>query len=299
MARRSQLSSSKEYCRMILMTNNQWKYDHNNEKWARLGMDCSADVRSAGLVRAYQQICPDILAVQESSHLMERLIMQSLFEYATPQGERISYKLVTGGDTPIYYRDDKFFPIETGYYLYPEAVPGYEGSFNNARTKSYTFGVFEELSTGKRVIVVSTHLWWKSGNPERFNYQPHSNIARVYQISLAIQKAEELIAKYACPAFIMGDFNAGIDSACMNEVAKLGWTEAHDLCTGERDETKGHHFCVPDGFERGEPGVYHDALDHIIVKNGSAVAIQSYKRLNDAWFDCVSDHYPLYVDIEI
>ena len=67
---------------MILMTNNQWKYDHNNEKWARLGMDCSADVRSAGLVRAYQQICPDILAVQESSHLMERLIMQSLFEYA-------------------------------------------------------------------------------------------------------------------------------------------------------------------------------------------------------------------------
>ena len=66
---------------MILMTNNQWKYDHNNEKWARLGMDCSADVRSAGLVRAYQQICPDILAVQESSHLMERLIMQSLFEY--------------------------------------------------------------------------------------------------------------------------------------------------------------------------------------------------------------------------
>ena len=82
MARRSQLSSSKEYCRMILMTNNQWKYDHNNEKWARLGMDCSADVRSAGLVRAYQQICPDILAVQESSHLMERLIMQSLFEYA-------------------------------------------------------------------------------------------------------------------------------------------------------------------------------------------------------------------------
>ena len=111
--------------------------------------------------------------------------------------------------------------------------------------------------------------------------------------------AEELIAKYACPAFIMGDFNAGIDSACMNEVAKLGWTEAHDLCTGERDETKGHHFCAPDGFERGEPGVYHDALDHIILKNGSAVAIQSYKRLNDAWFDCVSDHYPLYVDIEI
>ena len=43
MARRSQLSNSKEYCRMILMTNNQWKYDHNNEKWARLDMDCSAD----------------------------------------------------------------------------------------------------------------------------------------------------------------------------------------------------------------------------------------------------------------
>ena len=237
--------------------------------------------------------------MQESSHLMARLIMQSLFEYATPQGERVHYKLITGGDTPIYYRDDKFFPIETGYFLYPEAVPGYEGSFNNKRTKSYAFGVFEELAAGKRLIVMSTHLWWKSGNPERFNYQPHSDLARVYQISLAIQKAEELISKYACPAFIMGDFNAGIDSACMNEVVRLGWAEAHDLYTGERDETKGHHFCNPDGFDRGEPGLYHDALDHIIVKNAPGAAIRCYKRLNDAWFDCISDHYPLYADVEI
>ena len=37
MARRSQFSSSKEYCRMILMTNNQWKYDHNNEKMGAAG----------------------------------------------------------------------------------------------------------------------------------------------------------------------------------------------------------------------------------------------------------------------
>ena len=80
--------------------------------------------------------------------------------------------------TPIYYRDDKFFPIETGYYLYPEAVPGYEGSFNNARTKSYTFGVFDELSTVKRVIVVSTHLWWKSGNPSGWKYQRPTAIAQ-------------------------------------------------------------------------------------------------------------------------
>lgn len=53
----------KEDCRMLLMTSNQWKYDDNNEKWARLGKDCSAAARSAGLIRAYQQICPDILAV--------------------------------------------------------------------------------------------------------------------------------------------------------------------------------------------------------------------------------------------
>ena len=43
----------------------------------------------------------------------------------------------------------------------------------------------------------------------------------------------------------------------------------------------------------------HDALDHIIVKNAPGAAIRCYKRLNDAWFDCISDHYPLYADVEI
>lgn len=284
---------------MIIMTNNQWKYDNNSEAWQTMGMDCSAKTRSLGLLKAYKSILPDIIGVQESSHLMEKFLMQEMYEFRNESGEKVEYRLVTGGDTPIYYRSDKYFAVETGYCQHPEQLPGKDGIFNNRKTKSYTYGVFEELATEKKLLVVSTHLWWKSSNPERFNYQPHSSEARAYQIAIVLNKAKELMEKYHCPAFVLGDFNAGLDSLCMDKVKRLGWMEARDICSGEKDATKGHHLCNPTGFRRDPLGRYEEALDHIVVPQETDVKVHSYKRMNDEWFDCISDHYPLYIDVQI
>lgn len=284
---------------MVIMTNNQWKCDENNDDWRAIGMDCSAQSRSVGLLKAYKGILPDIIGIQESSSLMEKLLMQQLFAFTSENGENVEYRLITGGDTPIYYRSDKYFVVESGYCQHPEHLPGAEGIFNNKRTKSYTYGIFDELATGKKVLVISTHLWWKSSNPERFNYQPHSSEARAYQITLVLEKAKELMEKYNCPGFVLGDFNAGLGSICMDKVYHMGWIEARDICTGEKNDTKGHHLCNPSGFRRDPLGKYEEALDHIVVPKDTDVKIRSYKRLDDGWFDCISDHYPLYIDVEI
>ena len=217
----------------------------------------------------------------------------------TAGGETARYDFVSGGDTPLFYRIDRLKLLETGFFRYEESIPGLEGSFNNSETKSYAFGVFEDRSDGKRIAVMSTHLWWKSSDPASPEYQKDSNKARAYQIRLASARMDEIMAEYACPGILLGDLNASMTSLCLDAAREEGWREVHDLAIGEKDETKGHHPCNGAGFSRGDPGVFADAIDHILVKNAGEMKINSFKRLRDEWFDPISDHYPLYADITL
>lgn len=284
---------------MILMSNNQWKCDKNCDAWLKMGEDCSAEVRVQGLVRAYKQIMPDVLGLQEVSMHMADLMMAQLSCVDLGEGQTAKYAYVSGGDTPIVYRYDKLKLLESGFFLYSEQIDGFEGSFNNHESKSYCFGVFEDRTTKKRFALMSTHLWWKSSNPEAKNYQAHSNEARAYQIGLASAKMDEVIAKYNCPCVLMGDFNASINSLCLDRARAEGWTEVYDLSVGDRDETRGHHPCSPAGFGRGDAGLFRQAIDHIMIKNGEGTTVNYFRRLTPEWFDKISDHYPLYIDLSL
>ena len=289
----------KEGRTMILMSNNQWKCDHNNDTWRAMGEDCSAECRSIGLARAYQEIVPDILGLQEVSMRMTDLVLAQLRSFETEAGEKVHYDLITGGDTPILYRDDKLLLIESGFFRYSEEFPGHEGCYNNDGTKSYAWGVFEEKATGKKIALMSTHLWWKSNDPSVWHYQPYSDEAREYQMRIAAARMEEIMEKYGCPGVIMGDLNAVMNSLCLKAAYELGWKEAHDVTEGECDQTRGHHPCGPEGFVRNEPGTFDQAIDHILIRNAEGMKVRSYLRLTHEWYDKVSDHYPVYIDVEL
>lgn len=279
---------------MLILSNNQWKCDDNCPAWAQKGEDCSAETRVKGLVRAYQQIAPDVLGIQEASVRMNTLLMEQMSRFEK-DGQTLRYELITGGDTPLLYRQDKLLLIESGFFRYSEEVPGLEGSFNNHETKSYAFGVFKERATGRRFAVMTTHLWWKSSKLGAANYQAHSAEARAYQIRLALTRLEEVTAKYACPGVLMGDLNAAMGSQCLNTAGEMGWVDAHELATGRRSDTRGHHPCGPGGYSRAEAGTFEQAIDHILVRKDSGLVIGDYLRLEDEWFDAISDHYPLYI----
>lgn len=281
---------------MIIMSNNLWNRDTNSDAWAAKGEDCSADCRVEGLVKAYTAVMPDILGFEEMSRHMEMLVMQRMRRAVLPDGTEVRYEIVTGGYTPILFRNDKLRLLESGHRVFPAECVPFEGRFNDSFSKGYTFGVFEERESGKRMIVFVTHLWWKSSDPASRNYQKGSAEARAYQIMLASEKADSLISEYSCPAVLMGDFNDVLGSPCLEAVRNAGWLETHSLCTGERCDYRGYHYCFPDGWRHDPPGAYANAIDHILIKNPGQTGIWRFCRFMEPFFDRLSDHFPVYIE---
>ena len=282
---------------MRVMTSNQWKCDVNYPAWKARGEDSSSEGRAGGLIRAYQMVLPDVIGLQEVSTHMTDLMMPRMRSFQTADGITVHYDIVTGGDTPLLYRDDRLELKASGFFRYDESVPGYDGCFNNSGTKSYTWGVFRDRNTGRRIAIMSTHLWWMSSDPISPEYQAYSDEARAYQIGLAIARMEQVSEKYGCPSLIVGDFNATIDSPCFVMIRQHGWIEAYDCTQGERDETSGYHMCNADGYAEAEPGSFAEAIDHVILRKDCHLTVTEYKRVMEPWFNPISDHYPLYIGI--
>lgn len=275
---------------MLILSNNVWKCDENLPKWAERGLDCSAAARVPGLIHAYREVGADVMALQEVSRTMEALLLNAL--------RPLGYELVTGGDTPLFYRADRLKLLESGFLRFPEEVPGLEGSFNNGETKSCAWGVFETRDETKcRFAMMSVHLWWMT--EER---QPGSDAAREWQFRLAATRLGEAMARHKCLGVIAGDFNARIGSPCLKAAADDGWTDVHDIAV-EADESKGTHPCNPDGFAPLDLTAHFPlAIDHMLVKGSppsSRPAIPFFRRLTDDWFNPLSDHYPLWCEIEL
>jgi hypothetical protein len=55
--------------------------------------------------------------------------------------------------TAIFYRPEVFEVVDSDYILYPETMEGYEGSFNDVRSKSLNLAVLRVKETGKLLIV--------------------------------------------------------------------------------------------------------------------------------------------------
>ena len=285
--------------KMIIMSNNLWNRDTNSDAWAARGEDCSADCRAEGLFRAYTAVMPDILGFQEMSRRMEMLILQRMRRVCLPDGTEAKYEIVTGGFVPILFRHDKLRLLESGHLLYPREFAPYPGSFNDSDSKGYTYGVFEERGSGKKIVVFTTHLWWKSDDPTNGSYQEGSAQARASQILTANEKADALTAKYRCPAVLMGDMNDMLGSPALNAAKNAGWQETHALCTGERCDTRGYHYCFPDGWRHDPPGEYEKAIDHILIKNPKDTEIRRFCRFTEPFFEPLSDHFPVYIEIAL
>lgn len=274
-----------------IMSNNLWYCDHNLPAWAAKGLDCSAAVRSAGFSKVYSLLQPDVIGLQECSALMADELMQRFQELHMP------YVLVWGHDTPLLYRKDVFDLVDMAYRMYPEEFPGHAGSFNNGRTKSYLACVLRCKSNGRLLIVATTHLWWKSSNPDSPRYQPHSAEARAYQLGLLMDEMDALHQQYGCSAIMLGDFNAGYESLTVQSALRRGWLHAHDTAVGHADDGNGHHPCDDKGFMPYEPRPFRFSLDQIMHRNAPEDFIRRFDRYSEDSYMPLSDHLPVWVDV--
>ena len=284
---------------MLILSNNLWNCDFNTASWASRGEDCSADARVADLAKAYITVLPDIIGYQEMSRHMESILFPRMHCIKLADGTEAKYEMITGGYTPLFYRHDKYRQLESGHFIFPLAFPPYDGTFNDADSKGYTYGVFEDRADGKQIIVFTAHLWWMSSDETNKNYQAGSAEARAAQIKMISEKADDLIAKYNCPVILMGDLNDMLRSPCLDAAFAAGFRETHALCVGARDDRRGYHYCYPDTWRHDPDGVYEDAIDHILIKNEGKAVVKEFHRFMEPYFEKLSDHFPVYVEVEL
>ena len=282
-----------------LMTHNVWSCDNNSQQWAEKGNDCSAAARAPGILRVYRETLPDVIGGQEFTPLMSDLIKEGLSEINK------NYTLIWGRYTPIIYRSDILELVESEFGTFSEDVPGFVGSFNNERSKSWNLAVFRLKDSGKLFIFVTVHLWWKKSPTDAESsdseiYQVGSDEAREYQIGAVVDKIEEYRKKYGCPAVLLGDMNTGYNSAAMERVRACGFSHAHDIATEFSEEAVGYHYCFRSGYETE----YYDrpfetAIDHIYVIGDKAVAVKRFERYSPDYYFPISDHSAAYIDVQI
>ena len=275
-----------------IMSNNQWWSDGNKPAWKAAGLDSSADARVPGFLRMFKDTDPDIVGLQECSMYMTNLHMQSFTD------EKIPYALLWGHDTPILYKTTKFELVDSAYLVYPKEVPGLEGEFNNLNTKSYCIAVLRSKEDGKMIIFGTTHLWYMSSNPTSKYYQLGSDEARVYQLGLMMDKAEEFMKKYDCPVVLVGDMNALGDSPCVQNAYARGYSDARDIAKEYADDGHGMHKCDAEGYGPYVPADPIKALDRVFVKNAPEGFVRRFERFNEEYYMPLSDHLPVYIDVE-
>ncbi|MBR6708678.1 MAG: endonuclease/exonuclease/phosphatase family protein [Clostridia bacterium] len=276
-----------------LMSHNQWKCDKNLPAWESQGLDCSAKARTRGFARVFRDVMPDVVGCQEVSALMADNLIRFL------QEDGLRYALLWGRDTPILYRQDKLELIDSDFALYPEECPGFEGSFNNSMTKSRCHAVFRVKENGKCFIFTTTHLWWKSSNPESANYQPGSTEARVYQLGLAIEEIDAFQKKYNCPAILVGDLNASYNTKIIARAFEGGFVHAHDVAVEFADDAQGYHSCGADGYGPYRTGGFPAAIDHILVRGADDGFVRRFERFSPEYYLPLSDHSPVFIDAEL
>lgn len=278
-----------------LMTHNVWNRDENLPAWVENGEDCSAAARVGGLVQVYLDTRPDIIGGQEVSCLMADLLK----EHCHSAG--MEYTLIWGRFTPILYRADKLELLDSAFGTYPETIEGYEGSFNDVKSKAWNLGVFREKATGKVFIFATTHLWWKKeGSCElgRF-YQPNSDAARAYQVELLTENIQKYREQYHCPVVLVGDLNTGYCTKAVEKILSKGYRHAKHIATDYAEERVGYHTCTNTGYEKTYWDVpFEEAIDHIYLLDEPEGAVKRFERYSPEYYLPISDHSPAYIDVE-
>ena len=281
-----------------IATHNVWNNIDNTPEWEKIGEDCSAVARAPGHVRVYQDTKPDIIGWQESRDIMLDSVLSSCADAG------INYTAIWGRFTPILYRADKLELIESRFITYPEEIEGFEGIFNDMRSKSANIAVFRIKENGHIFVFTTTHLWWKRNDEQTKkndprSYQIGSDEAREKQMKMLIGAVNAYRDKYSCPSIIVGDLNTAYNSKAVKFALANGYSHAHDIATDFSDDEAGYHYCFPWGFKREySKGGFAYAIDHILVSGTKDGAVKRFERYSPEYYYTVSDHSMAFIDID-
>lgn len=191
--------------------------------------------------------------------------------------------------TPLFYNTKTTRLLKSEYYWYADQADASICGDNDRSSKSMTWGVFEDIATGQKYIVASTHLCTQVEE------------VRVKQAKAAVAVIDALIEEYDCPAFIGGDFNSAFESAPYNEFVSGGYADTRFNAEITTDLGTRHGYPVFDqtlGLMRPSTD-YGGSIDFIMAKNTSNTTINLFGVIADECSLSASDHLPLFIDFTI
>ena len=222
--------------------------------------------RKNDIVSLINAVNPHILCLQEMSiDYYGALKSETSLKFISP----ISYFL-SSTMTVLMYDPDRLNLIEYGTTAYRYST--------NPRLRSYTWGYFEDKKTKKCFLALNTHL----------NLYEQATAYPILQATELIEFCKHKEEQYKCPVFISGDFNT------MQSEEKQGGYAVYDYITLFYDDSKIASLSKSYGAAQGLSAPVNDYIFY-----SAELDIISYILLSQPTLNMLSDHYPLFIDVDL
>lgn len=219
---------------------------------------------------------PDIVGLQEMSDEWYDCIMRNKGSY------KMVYPVSTGAlfrMTALIYNSETLNLLDKGQLQYDKG--------NNPRLRRAVWGVFESKQTGQKFVVISTHFdTIRPGEEDLMLSYMQTQTKQLTELS------NDLKAQYGVPVFCVGDFNTKNPGDGVDPV--MDAPEIYQSLCENLTDTR-----LIAAEKAGGDALDADAptWDHIFL-NGEA-QINRYAIVSPEVLSEMSDHYPVFVDVNI
>ena len=236
------------------------------------------------------EINPDICCFQECNPQTSRCGKTPMQELMKPKYIEVLPEYADRNFTPVFYNSEKLRLLECEYFPF-------EG-LNDLDSKSITWGMFEEKSTGKRIIVMSVHFWWM--------YESEAdNLQRCKNAETVCSLAKKLYNQYETAVIVTGDLNSGDKSrqgnGGYNKMIELGMKDIRYIAK-ETDDADTVSDTYPKANENGEyeNGVMPEyTIDYAFAYGDESIFANKFSVINTQKARNSSDHSPLVIQFDI
>lgn len=124
---------------------------------------------------------------------------------------------------------------------------------------------------------------------------------RMLQVKMASQRIDSYRKQYGdCPVILVGDLNTDNNSEAIRwALSEGGFRHGHDVAVEFAHEENGYNYCMPAGPGKWQHLPFEKAIDHILVKGLAADAVRRFDRYESEEYCFLSDHAPVWIDVEI
>ncbi len=254
----------------------------------------NAVLRAKQLAAVYKDYAPDVIGLQEFSGTVKTNINSLILAMGYKEVPYTTKNKNLAVQTPIYYNPNTLKVIDSGYWKYNDNA--------GDNSKSVAWALFEEISTGKRFIVGSTHFMWTSPSLGA----TLANDARKIDATEMCALLKPLSEKYNAPVIVGGDFNCPLGSDPINIILNdNNFVEAEDIAI--KTERGGTHHAYSE-FDASTgvcikyyeaTGNYTTAIDHVFVYDQSKLTVNTFDVVEDYFALASTDHCPIITDITL